>query len=391
MSERTDPLDDLRRSVERAWAALGVSSWEQPAGVVPVDPEPAIVMALQLFGLRSRIGLELVDWSAHHGRLLLLNRLRRLAADVSDEIRHDVETLIATAGVHAPRLKWKSKAEPLEHIELNGKSSNLPATNAAARLRARATFGANARIDILYLLASAGESEDWTTSRLVAETSIAKARVYEITSDLEQAGVVELLGSHRNSQLRLRPDDAMASAARLMAPRTAIAPWRSAIVLVHSLIAATTALDQTTIASLASAQQHVAAAQAHGWRGWTTRSQPTGDPDHVRSELRTWLAQAASTLGYALAYGPPVGVVEVTASADGRANLAYFSGKAKPDGDPDLTWHLERSGSITTTRSTDLGSPVSSRVRDDLHTIASDALDTAEVGNVPVHLVRVIS
>lgn len=208
------------------------------------------------------------------------------------------------------------------------------------------------------------------------------------SSDI-QAGVIEFLSSRRNAQIRLRPDDPLARAAASLAPSSAIAPWRSAIALVAPLVNATLDLEQPTISALASAQAQVASAQQLGWRGWT-RSHPTGSPDYVRSELRSWLTHSAGTLGYALAFGPPVGVVEVSADKDGKANLVYFAGKSHPRGNPDLIWTIERSGSITTTRGHE-HSLISSRIKDSLHAIAAGALDSAANQHAPVHMVRAVS
>lgn len=397
MADGREPLDALRNYVEAAWSAVGLSSWARTADVAPVDPEAAVVIALQLFKLDSRLGLELVDWCAIHGRILILGRLRRLGADAGERVAGEVEALISTVAIAAPQLKWKPRAPALPDFERSRRSSTTTDRSAAAtaRLRMRSVLGASARIEILYLLAAAGEGAEWTAAQLTYETALAKTRIYEALNELEETGVVTVFGSGRTRAFSLRTADPIGRGLARMAPSAPFPPWRAAIPIVADMQLAECDLSSGTLEATARARQTIENLRdAHSALSAASfEVLETGEPTKVRNSLRAVLAERASLLGYALAFGPPVGQVIVEAAADGTAELRFYSGAdSARELEPTMTSRIERDGRVTSWQTqTQSNHAVSRRVERRLHEIAEEALDDAERRGVPVRIEATVS
>jgi hypothetical protein len=387
------PLESLQGALETVWASLGLSSWAASDDVVPVDPEAALVAALQVYGLRSRIGNELVDWCARHGRLLILGRLRRIAGEAGEGTEQEVRDLLSTVSRLVPRLKWPSHGVALDGVGTSGKTGALESMDASIRLRTRAAFGTSVRLELMYLLGSGRDDRGWTGAELVTETAFTRARVYEGLAQLQEAGVVAAQGGARGGRFALRSEDPLARIVASLAPRSAIAPWRRAVPVIASLIACRDALGHDSMRTLSDALEHLAAARegmaAAGMAAANPAPVSAGNPAAVRADLRRGLQQIADELAYALVHGPALGVVNIEATGS-RAVLAYYAGRSEPDGHADLEWELERDGSITTVRGRDAPA-VSERVKDSLHVIARDVMDQAEAHGSTVRVARSVS
>ena len=194
--------------VDRAamqWSALGVA--------LQAPREPAVVDLEALIGLTAAVGAAdarvwegAIAWCGHHGRFVNSARLKSVVAEMG--IAGEELAAFSTAARLAGSPRWSLAGETEPRTPRAQRRDDLVVvrpTRDGARLLwfLRATFGVNARADIVANMA-ARPASTLTVLELAQLTRFTKRNTAVALDDLVLSGVVERLGPGTVGRFRLR-------------------------------------------------------------------------------------------------------------------------------------------------------------------------------------------
>jgi hypothetical protein len=193
--------------VDRAamqWAALGVAL-QAPREAAVVDLEALIGLTAAVGVADARVWEGAIAWFGRYGRFVNSARLKSVVAEMG--IARPELAAFATAARRAGAPPWSPAGEPqpsTPRAESRDDLVILRPTRDAARLLwlLRATFGVNARADIVANLAARPGSTP-TVLELAQLTRFTKRNAAVALDDLVLAGAVERLGSGTVGRFRL--------------------------------------------------------------------------------------------------------------------------------------------------------------------------------------------
>lgn len=187
------PTSRLRRAlVDRAaaqWIALGVAL-AGPEDETIVDLEALIALTAEVGGDDPRVREGAIDWCAAYGEAVHTGRMRVVAAEMGVPADRLGPFAAQVADAGGPR--WPVATQPAYRYRSRGKVQ-VRDLRAPARLvwRLRATFGVNARADILAVLL-AQTDRDITLADLARATRFTKRNVTVTIRSLQLARLVEI-------------------------------------------------------------------------------------------------------------------------------------------------------------------------------------------------------
>ncbi len=156
------------------WSALG--SYAAPVRtrrpISIVDPEALILLSLGLEKEERRLGDMLLWWASVGSRLTSVQRIRTLAKDFPEDVRHSVPRYASLAAAGGDR-RWKRLAAeevpgPRDRRLKGPEVLNL-AEASTLMLRLRAAFGVGSKADALAFLLGMGGS--WVSVSVISEAT----------------------------------------------------------------------------------------------------------------------------------------------------------------------------------------------------------------------------
>ncbi|CAN5780417.1 hypothetical protein BH11MYX2_BH11MYX2_14720 [soil metagenome] len=227
------------------WSCMGVSA---SGSVVPdraIDLEAALAFLPAVEHLDRRLFDEAIDWCVQFaGHFTSVSCLKHVLKHFSPEHQRGFERIAATVNKHSGT-KWPtSNNEPLD-VKLSGKSILRLDKAATIQLRARKTFGINARADLItvMLLENAGAPQGehrWFKVSGLQDLPYSRRQLSDALQDLRLGGVVGTLefGTTRYALRQVAP------LRELLAPvpKKRGQPWTQRLALVAALLQ----VDRTT-------------------------------------------------------------------------------------------------------------------------------------------------
>lgn len=205
------PLDSLRSALTdrlaAQWIALGVTL-VGPAERSIVDLEALVAMTAAIGNDEPRIHEGAIDWCVAFGEVVHTGRLRAVAAElgVSTEILGTFAGMVAAAG--GPR--WPMASAPVFPYTSRRKVAAATTLSDPARLmwRVRATFGVNARADVIAALVRAPD-RDVNLADLARRLRFTKRNIALACGTLRLAGVAEMERVGNEDRVRLAADSGL--------------------------------------------------------------------------------------------------------------------------------------------------------------------------------------
>ena len=202
------------------WIALGGQLVGDPDRTV-IDIEALVAATTDMDEAGTRVREVALDWCIVHGRTVNGSRLKTVAAEMAvDKARLGAfaATVAASGGPRWP----VATSGPLYTSRSKVVVSDLAAPSRLA-WRLRASFGVNARADVLVALAAIGRP--MTIADLARRSRFTKRNVAVAVSSMALAGVLEVTRFGNEDRVRLAPDLPLRS--WLDVPSTAAIDWTS--------------------------------------------------------------------------------------------------------------------------------------------------------------------
>jgi hypothetical protein len=222
---RMSPSDNLRAAIVNRlaaqWIALGGQLVGDPDRTV-IDIEALVAATTEMDQADARVREVALDWCIVYGRAVNGSRLKTVAAEIAvDEARLGAfaATVAASGGPRWP----VATSGPLHASRGKVVVSDLAAPSRLA-WRLRASFGVNARADILVALAAL-PGRPVTVADLARRTRFTKRNVAVAVSSMALAGVLEVARFGNEDRVQLAPDLPLRS--WLDVPSTAAIDWTS--------------------------------------------------------------------------------------------------------------------------------------------------------------------